>query len=342
MKVVYAENHAAHDPQAYFKAGRFVDHPEKPARADEIAKAVRKAGHDILEPRSFGAGPRAAVHAPDYLSFLEGIHRRWREQGGLSEEVLPNAHHTRNSTFCPEGVVGQAGYYVADMSSPIGPQTWAVACEGADTALTATRLVLDGEREAYALVRPPGHHAYSDMAGGFSFINNIAISAQYAREHGKRTAILDVDVHHGNGTQGIFYRRRDVFTVSLHCDTANFYPWFSGQANERGEGDGLGANLNFPLPQGTGDNAYLSTLDEALGLIRHFGPDILFVAMGLDGYEKDPLDGFRITTAGFARIAHAIAQLGLPTVLVQEGGYHVEDLGANAVSFLEGFLEARG
>ena len=159
---------------------------------------------------------------------------------------------------------------------------------------------------------------------------------------GKRPAILDVDVHAGNGTQGIFYRRPDVLTVSLHCDPADFYPFFAGHADERGAGDGIGSHLNLPLPPDTGDNAYLTALDTALNRIAAWGPDILFIALGVDGYEKDPLRGIALTTPGFNRIARAIGELKLPTVLIQEGGYNVPDLGRNVFSFLEGFETTHG
>ncbi len=342
MQVVYSEEHRRHDPKTYFKGGDFHAHPEVPERADNIAAAVQAAGYDTLEPKDFGPAPRAAVHTPEYLSFLEGIHRRWRAGGFTSEEVVPNVHPGRHMVGFPSGIVGQLGYFTADLSAPIGPATWEAACTGVNVALTATRLVLDGAREAYALARPPGHHAFADQAGGFCFLNNTAISTQYARDNGAgRVAILDVDVHHGNGTQGIYYGRGDVLTVSLHCDPDDFYPFFAGYAHERGDGAGRGANANFPLPRGTGDNAYLAALGDAIDRVRVFAPDLLFVALGLDGYEKDPFDGFRITTAGFGRIARAIGEMGLPTVLVQEGGYNTEDLGLNVTQFLAEFSDSR-
>ncbi len=204
----------------------------------------------------------------------------------------------------------------------------------------AARLVRDGADAAYALCRPPGHHAYADMAGGFCFLNNTAIAAQDLVATGRRVAILDVDVHHGNGTQGIFYRRADVLTVSLHADPLRFYPFFWGYAAERGEGEGLGANLNIPLPRGTGDAAYLEALARAMRRIRAFAPDALVVALGLDAHEGDPFKGLAITTGGFGRIGAAVRGLGLPTVLVQEGGYLSDDLGANLAAFLQGFSNA--
>lgn len=337
MHVVFSPDHARHRPETYFRAGGFVPHPEKPERAEAIVAELRRAGFAVEPPHDYGPAPRAAVHAPDYLAFLDSAHRRWRAMGAPSAEVVPNIHPGRHMQSLPKGLVGQVGWYTTDMSSPIGPDTFAAAAASANVALHAAERVLGGAPAAYALCRPPGHHAFADMCGGFCFLNNIAIAAEYAVRRGRRPAILDVDVHHGNGTQGIFYRRRDVLTVSLHCDPADFYPFFSGHAHERGEGEGRGANLNLPLARGTGDNAYLESLAEGLATLRAFAPDILFVALGLDGYEGDPFAGFRITTAGFGRIARAIGELGLPTVLVQEGGYNCDDLGRNVRSFLEGF-----
>jgi acetoin utilization deacetylase AcuC-like enzyme len=193
---------------------------------------------------------------------------------------------------------------------------------------------------AYALCRPPGHHAYADRANGFCYLNNVAIAAQQLRRQHARVAILDIDVHHGNGTQGIFYSRADVLTVSLHADPKNFTPFFVGHAHERGEGAGLGYNINRPLALGTNVEDYLRALRDACASIRAFSPGALVVALGLDAHERDPYKGLAITTAGFAQILGEIARLGLPTVLVQEGGYLSDDLGPNLASALRGFENA--
>ncbi len=342
LPIVFHPGHARHDPQRYFKAGGFHPHPEMPSRAESILAALRAEGGEIVAPDDFGPGPRADVHTAEYLDFLSGVHRRWTAEGLDSDEVVPNIHPGRHMAGRPASLLGQVGFHTTDLSSPVGPGTWAAACGSANTALHAAKLVLDGAPAAYGLCRPPGHHAYADMAGGFCFLNNIAIAAQYAVRRGRRPAILDVDVHAGNGTQGIFYRRPDVLTVSLHCDPADYYPFFAGHAGERGAGAGTGCHLNLPVPPETRDNAYLSSLDTALNRIAAWGPDILFVALGVDGYEKDPLRGICLTTPGFNRIARAIGELKLPTVLIQEGGYNVPDLGRNVFSFLEGFETAHG
>lgn len=346
MKIIYSPDHAWHDPKTYFKGGIFHAPQEVPMRAEALLDGLRAAGHEIIPPSDFGPGPRAAVHTPGYLRFLETIHARWIAGGLGGEEVLPNIHPGRHMTSMPSGIVGEVGHYTTDLSAPVGPRTWEAAVAASNVAVTATRHVLDGlpgvARASYALCRPPGHHAFKDQAGGFCFLNNIAIAADYARREVSRVAILDVDVHHGNGTQGIFYERADVFTISLHCDPSDFYPFFSGYAHERGRGAGEGYNLNLPLPPLTADDAYLEYLEDALAALRAYAPDVLFIALGLDAFEKDPLIGLSISTEGFSRIAAAIARLGLPTVLVQEGGYNRDYLGANITSFLGGFEKARG
>jgi acetoin utilization deacetylase AcuC-like enzyme len=200
---------------------------------------------------------------------------------------------------------------------------------------------MDGEDAAYGLCRPPGHHAYHDLAGGFCFLNNSAIAAAHLRLRHERVAILDVDVHHGNGTQGIFYERGDVLTVSIHADPQSFYPFVWGYAHERGAGAGLGANLNIPLPIGTGDDGYIEALGAARKMIEAFAPGALVVALGLDASEHDPLAGLAVTTEGFRRIGAAIARLKLPTAFVQEGGYLSDILGTNLTAVLAGFEQAR-
>jgi len=342
MLVVHSPRHAQHDPGFFLVRGQPQRSTEQPERAERLLAAARRAGHAVREAEGFGAGPRAAVHTPDYLRFLEEGWEAWQALPGAAAEIIPNVPPSRAHASYPDSIVGRAGWHMADTACPVGRGTFAAACAAADTAVTAAEVLLDGGREAYALCRPPGHHAYADMAGGFCFLNNSAIAAQWLRRAHRRVAILDVDLHHGNGTQGIFYRRPDVLTVSIHADPSRFYPFFWGYAHERGEGQGEGYNLNLPLPIGSGDEAYLPALEEAKKTIRAFAPGALVVALGLDAFEKDPLAGLAVTTPGFARIAAAIAELDLPTLLVQEGGYLTDELGDNLVSFLTGFEEGRG
>ena len=190
---------------------------------------------------------------------------------------------------------------------------------------------------AYAMCRPPGHHCFSDLAGGFCYLNNSAITAQYLRKNHDRVAIIDVDLHHGNGTQGMFYRRDDVFTLSIHADPSRFYPFFWGHAHEVGEGAGHGYNLNIPLPRGTKDEGFMKGLGDGLHHVRAFAPSTIVIALGLDAFEGDPFGGLAVSTAGFAEMAQMLAKLGLPTVIVQEGGYLCDELGDNLHAFLSGF-----
>ena len=337
MKAFLDDRQRAHDPKMFMANGVRLPNPEQPARIGVLKAGAEAAGCTFAAPGDHGTGPIAALHSPEYLVFLQTIHGRWSRIEGASDEVIPNIHPDRRSASYPRSAVGQAGFHQADTACPIAAGTWDAAYWSAQSALSATDAVLGGESAAYALCRPPGHHAFADLAGGFCFLNNSAIAAGALLRAGRRPAILDVDVHHGNGTQGLFYARADVLTVSIHADPVRFYPFFWGHAHERGHGAGLGCNLNLPLARGTDDAAYLDALETALARIRAFGADALVVALGLDAHEGDPFRGFRVTTPGFARIASRIAGLDLPAVIVQEGGYLQPALGENLRSFLEGF-----
>lgn len=337
MKAVFDARQGRHDPKHFMANGRVLPSPEQPARIDRLRSGARAAGCEFTEPDDAGAGPIAAVHSPEYLTFLRNIHERWRRIADAGEEVIPNIHPAARSDGYPKSAVGQAGYHQADTACPIGAGTWEAAYWSAQTAVAAADLVAGGARAAYALSRPPGHHAFADLAGGFCFLNNTAIAAERLRRHGLRPAILDVDVHHGNGTQGIFYDRADVLTVSIHADPVRFYPFFWGHAQERGAGRGTGYNLNLPLARRTGDDEYLKALAAALERVAAFGADVLVVALGLDAFEGDPFQGFAITTPGFGRVGAALAGAGLPTLFVQEGGYLSDALGDNLTAALSGF-----
>ena len=341
MKIVYSDKHAQHDPQTFVVRGVKQRSAEQPERATRLLAAASGAGHEITAPRAFGPGPAAAVHTANYLDFLQTAAREWAKLPGASDEVVPNVHPARQPATYPKGLTGRAGWHQVDMGCPIGPHTWDAALAATEVATTAAELVLSGTREAYALCRPPGHHAFADMAGGFCFLNNSAVAAQHLRTRHARVAVLDVDVHHGNGTQGIFYERADVLTVSIHADPDYYYPYFWGHAHETGQGAGAGFNLNLPLPLGSADAPWLAAGDAALARVRDFAPTALVVALGLDASESDPLQGLKVTGPGFHAMAARIAQLGLPTVLVQEGGYLGDDLGRNLVQFLAGFEKGR-
>jgi acetoin utilization deacetylase AcuC-like enzyme len=238
----------------------------------------------------------------------------------------------------PRAIDGKLGYYSLDAATPITRGTWRAATAAADTALTAAALVASGERGAFALARPPGHHAAKDLYGGYCFLNNAAIAAQSLLDGGaRRVAILDIDYHHGNGTQSIFYSRGDVFFVSIHGDPKEEFPYFLGYADETGEGDGEGANLNLPLPWGTGSSRWLEALGEAATRISAFTPEALVVSLGLDTYKEDPISHFLLESDDYLKIGRRIARLRLPTAFVLEGGYAVAALGVNAVNVLTGF-----
>jgi acetoin utilization deacetylase AcuC-like enzyme len=337
MKVIFSELQKDHYPKNFLSSGAPQENPEVPERADRLLQAALAAGLELLEPEDVGLEPIAAVHTPEYLQFLQNIYRRWCYIDGASAEVVPNIHPDRRDGAYPASAVGQAGFHMLDTGCPISAETWTSALISAHTALQGAALLIDEEDSAYALCRPPGHHAGKDFAAGFCYLNNSAIAAQELLAEFGRVAILDIDVHHGNGTQDIFYQRSDVLTVSLHADPERFYPFFWGHAAERGRGEGLGYNLNIPLQRGTGDKDYITQLDKALTRIEAFAPGALVVALGLDAHESDPFQGLAISTAGFGKIAARIASLELPTLLVQEGGYVSDELGANLESFLEGF-----
>lgn len=337
MKAFLDTRQSAHDPKHFMANGVVTESREQPARIDILRAGGEAAGAVFEAPADHGLGPIAAVHTSEYLTFLRTIHTRWSRIEGGSDEVIPNVHPLRRTDSYPRSAVGQAGWHMADTACPINAGTWEAAYWSAQSALSAAAAVAEGERAAYALSRPPGHHAFEDAAGGFCFLNNSGIAAEALRARGLRPAILDVDVHHGNGTQGMFYGRGDVLTVSIHADPERFYPFFWGHAHERGEGAGLGANLNLPLQRKTGDEEYLRTLDKALERIDDFATDVIVVALGLDAYEGDPFQGLAVTTPGFKRIAEAIRATGLPAVIVQEGGYICDGLGGNLTSFLSGY-----
>ncbi|NMM43301.1 histone deacetylase family protein [Rhodospirillaceae bacterium KN72] len=342
MKVFYSDIQTKHDPQMFLVSGAPQPSPEQPERATRLLASAKAAGLTEEAPKDFGVGPIARVHTPEYIAFLSGIYERWQRIEGASPEVIPNIHPDRRDGAYPASAVGQAGYHQTDTACPIGPHSWESIRWSANSAVAAAQAVAAGDRGvgdrgAYALCRPPGHHAFKDLAGGFCFVNNSGVAAAELRRTHERVAILDVDLHHGNGTQGMFYDRNDVLTVSIHADPVRFYPFFWGHADERGEGAGLGYNLNLPIPRGTEDANYMPVLEQAIQRIDAFAPDALVIALGLDGFEGDPFGGLRISTEGFAKIGQRIGQMNLPTVLVQEGGYLCDDLGTNLERFLDGF-----
>jgi acetoin utilization deacetylase AcuC-like enzyme len=337
MRIIHSPDQALHAPQFFLSRGRVKPNEERAERADRLLAAAIAAGHHAEIAPKGDRRQVAGVHDAGFLDFLEHGHAKWSALPGAGPEIVPNIHPSRHMAAKPDHPVALAGWYVSDPAAVIGARTWEASIASAACAIRATEIVLAGERAAYALCRPPGHHAYRDQAGGGCFLNNIAIAAEVARAHHPRVAILDVDVHHGNGTQGIFYDRGDVYFASIHADPAAFYPFYAGYADERGVGDGLGANLNLPLAHGTDDTAYMEALEQALAAIRRYQPGLLLVSLGLDAAAGDPLGAFALSGDGFGRIGQAVAGLKLPTVLIQEGGYLTDELGSNLTAFLGGF-----
>ncbi|MBY6199750.1 histone deacetylase family protein [Maritalea mobilis] len=339
MRAFLDARQGRHEPRHFMANGERLPNPEVSARIEILRAGAQAAGCRFEAPPDAGLGPIAAIHGSDYIQFLQNIYTRWRRIDGAGEEVIPNIHPANRTDGYPKSAVGQAGFHQADTACPIAEGTWEAAYWSAQSAIAGADAILGGTRGAYVLSRPPGHHAFADLAGGFCFLNNAAIAAERLTVAGRRVAILDVDVHHGNGTQGIFYARGDVLTVSIHADPERFYPFFWGYAQERGEGLGLGQNLNLPLPRGTDDRDYLASLEVALQRIAAFGADALVVALGLDIHIDDPFKGFAVTTDGFEAIGRRIAETGLDCLFVQEGGYVSDALGKNLTAVLSGYLD---
>ena len=342
MICVFDDIQRAHAPSHFIVAGRPQPIPERPERVDMLLSGVSRLGLKVVRPDAVPLTALTTIHTPRYVDFLSTLLERWRHIPNASDYPAPNVFAMGRPGLAPvsypDGVVGQVGWHMGDGSCPMMDQTLKAALASAATALHGAGLLLGGESQVYALCRPPGHHASSDMAAGFCYFNNSALAAEALTRAGKRTAILDIDVHHGNGTEAIFYSRADVLTVSIHCDPLRFYPFFWGHAGEWGEGEGEGYNLNLPLPRGTGITPYLAALDVALKRISEFAPEVLVVATGLDTAVDDPFQAFKIATPEFAELGRAIAQMKLPTLWVQEGGYPSESLGPNLASLLAGAL----
>jgi acetoin utilization deacetylase AcuC-like enzyme len=337
MRVYHSTASSDHDPTSFFRRGKTIAHPESAERYRVLRESVVDAGFDVRDARDHGIEPLHAVHTAEYLDFVANGWNRRAEIDPAAEELLTTQFARPQMHRRPDSLLGLLGYYTADTSTPLRAGTWSAVYGAAQSAITAADAAL-AEGAAYALCRPPGHHAFADCAGGFCYINNTAVAAERLRSRtGQRIAILDVDVHHGNGTQGIFYERAEVLTVSIHADPSSYFPFYAGYAEETGRGAGLGFNLNLPLPHGSGDAPFLQALDTALARIRAFAPAALVVALGLDASEHDPLGVLKVTREGFSQAARASARLALPTVIVQEGGYLCPALPLNLIAFLRPF-----
>ena len=338
MKVFYSEVHRGHNPPfEIFDGGLRTPYLENPDRMDRILNALRSAGWaESVEPANFGLAPIKAVHDSGYLDFLASAWTEWLATDPQDPSALIPATFAlrREPAAIPKSILGRAGYYMMDLSACVVEGTYRAALSSVNCSLGAAQAVAEKrERAAFALCRPPGHHAGKDYAGGYCFINNASVAANWLSSKGT-VAVLDIDYHAGNGTQDIFYARDDVLTISIHADPDYEYPSYVGFADECGRGRGFGYHHNFPLPKGTDDKSYLSTLERAIDLIRKFKPAYLVVSAGMDIYADDPLGTIKVTTDGFGEIGKRIASLNLPTVVVMEGGYANEALGRNVLAFL--------
>ena len=348
MIAFFNDSHQAHAPKFEFFRGERVACFETPARAEYVKASLAERGHALQRAAVDSRTVLAKVHAPRYLAFLEHAWRDWLAlaPGNAASQPFPSIWPVRSlrSDIEPLNFIARLGLYSMDNGSPLSAGTWQAAKAGADAAASAAALVATdqkGERAAFCCSRPPGHHAGADFMGGYCFLNNAAVAAQSMLDAGAgRVAILDVDYHHGNGTQSIFYDRADVLFVSLHGDPITEYPFYLGHADETGAAAGAGFNLNLPLPAGSSVRAWFAALELACTRIGRHRADALVVSLGLDTFADDPISTFALQSADFTCLGARLARLGLPTIFVLEGGYAAAELGVNAANVMDGFESA--
>lgn len=324
MKMVVVEQHVIH----HLKEKGYV---ERPVRVSAIVQGLEGLSIARVTCRHFADENIRAVHDRHLVNYLKAMSRRLDEKTIVYPEVFP----IRRPDRVPQALEDRAGYFCADTFTPLTKNAYPAARNAANAALTAAALLLEGERLAYALCRPPGHHAERRIYGGFCFLNNAAIAAHYLSRGGK-VSLLDIDYHHGNGAQDIFYDRRDVYTISIHGHPRHAYPNFSGYGDERGQAAGLGFNRNYPLEPPVDDERYLRMLENAIGVIQRFAPRYLVVSLGFDIMRGDPTGAFSLTATGMRHIGERLARLRLPTLVVQEGGYALRNLKTGARAFFTG------
>lgn len=337
MKIVYGDRHRGHFGAEELMYNRMVPMFEKPERMDQVLARLRdvKFG-ELVAARPFELNAVHRVHDPRYVEFLRTAHHRWTTETDIGGFATAYVFGMRGMRQTPgDSIQAMLSCYTFDVCVPFVDGTWTAIKDAVDATLTAQALVQGGERAAFALCRPPGHHASQDLAGGYCYINNAAVAAQAFLDQGaSRVAILDVDYHHGNGTQRIFYQRSDVLYATIHGRPEEEYPFLMGFADETGEGAGEGFNINLPLPKGTRWDRYSEALSRATAVIGSYAPDVLVVSLGADAYKDDPVSAFKLESEDFSRIGSAIRKMNLPTLLVMEGGYAVEALGVNIVNVL--------
>jgi acetoin utilization deacetylase AcuC-like enzyme len=347
MLTIYNDRHALHQGRVEMFRGELVPCFELPARVDHVRDELLRRGLGPLAAPddAFDAALLARVHAPRYLDFIANAWDEWiaLDPANAARDALPSYWPTRGmrTDVLPKSFPARMGLFAFDAGTPLMAGSWAAARHGAACAWTAAQRVAEGTGAAFALTRPPGHHAGADFFGGYCFLNNAAVAAQALRDAGvERVAVLDVDYHHGNGTQAIFYERGDVHFASLHGDPLSDYPYYLGHADERGTGAGEGFNHNLPLPRGTDFAGWRAALETALDRIAAVKAGALVVSLGVDTFEGDPVAGFRLRSDDYLRMGEDLARAGLPTVFVFEGGYAVDEVGVNAVNVLQGYEQA--
>jgi len=340
MLSVYSEKHRLRNPKTELNGGKLVTPFECPVRVEYILERLKseKIGY-IIKPKEFGLDPISRIHDTHFLTFLEQCWGDW-VASGYEGEAIPIVWPSRAMPRkrIPNQIDGKMGYYALAGDTAISNGTWEAARASANVALTAQEAIKNGAKEAFALCRPPGHHASSDMYGGYCFINNAAIAAQAFIDQGaSRVAIIDVDFHHGNGTQDIFYNRSDVMFLSLHGDPKDAFPHFLGYDDEKGAGNGEGFNFNYPMGPGTSFKTWGSALNQACKKVANYAPDALIISLGVDTFKNDPISFFKLQSDDFKRYGATIGALKLPTLFIMEGGYAVEEIGINAVNVLQGY-----
>lgn len=339
MKIYYHPLQMLHKPLSYFSRGKMRQPQEKPERMEAFLHAVEKSAYGLSEVSDFGITPITKVHDLGYVHFLKTAYQEWM---ALPEDM---GAEVQTSVYVPDdsnpliGVMAKAARYLADGSSPIGEHTWTSVYWSAQTALTAAQGLLDGELQSICLTRPAGHHARKDRAGGFCYLNNAAIAAEHLRSKYAKVAIIDTDMHHGQGIQEIFYERDDVLYASVHGSPVNFYPVVAGHENERGRGAGFMYNHNFPMPHGSSEQVFMDNVEQALEVVRTFEPDVVVHVLGFDVYVDDPQAKCAVSTQGFTELAAKIRSLNVPTMVLVEGGYLVEKLEDNLDAFMQGFAQ---
>lgn len=340
MRVYYSEKHKLRDAKTELYGGELVAPFEAPFRAEWILEAVKKSGHrDIHSPKEFDLSVAKQIHDTNYLSFMETVWERWVGDG-YKGEAIPTAFPVRRMQQLrpPRDVEGALGYYAMAAETAISKGTWQAALSSMQVAMSGADYLYETGSPSFALCRPPGHHCSIDQYGGYCFINNAGAAAQHLLNKGmKKVAILDVDFHHGNGTQDIFYERNDVFFASIHGDPMDAFPHFLGFADETGKAKGEGFNANYPLPPGTPYEEWSQVLKDALEKISSFGAEALIISLGVDTFENDPISFFKLTSDDFTRYGEMLGAAKIPTLFCMEGGYGVKEIGVNVANVLEGF-----